>query len=157
MKKNTLYPMILILSLCAFQTTINAQVAVNVNLGSPPVWAKTAPVEVQYYYLPDIETYYDVPSHRYIYLRNGSWYRSTSLPPRYKSYDLYHSRPIYLTDYRGNTPYTFYKEHKVKYKGNGKWKRNGNDNGLHKGKDKGHDNGHNGKGKNKDNDHKGKK
>ena len=31
----------------AFNTS--AQVSVNVNIGTPPVWAPAAPVEVQYY------------------------------------------------------------------------------------------------------------
>ena len=114
-------------------TGMSAQVSVNVNLGGPPVWAPAAPVEVQYYYLPDIEVYYDAPAHRYIYLNNGAWIRSSNLPNRYRGYDLYHARPVYLTDYRGNQPYLFYKQHKVKYKGNGKWKGN-------HGKSKGHGN-----------------
>ena len=87
-----------------------------------PVWAKAAPVNVNYYYLPDIETYYDVPAQRYIYLKNGSWVRNSALPARYKGYNMYQSNPVYLTDYRGNAPYTLYKVHKVKYKGKGRWK-----------------------------------
>jgi len=31
-----------------------AQVSVNVNFGTPPVWAPADRVEVQYYYLPEI-------------------------------------------------------------------------------------------------------
>jgi hypothetical protein len=87
-----------------------------------PVWAKAAPVNVNYYYLPDIQTYYDVPAKRYIYLNNGSWVRTSALPARYKGYNLYNSNPVFLKDYKGNSPYTLYKVHKVKYKGNGKWK-----------------------------------
>jgi hypothetical protein len=117
---------VLIAGMLFFITTgVTAQVAVNVNLGTPPVWAPAAPVEVQYYYLPDIEVYYDVPAHRYVYLNNGVWIRSSNLPKRYRGYDLYHSRPVYLRGYKGNQPYVYYKQHKVKYKGNGKW-NNGN-------------------------------
>lgn len=105
-----------------------SQVSVDIHVG-PPAWAPAAPVAVQYYYLPDIGVYYDVPAQRYIYLRRGAWVRSAVLPGRYRGYDLYHSHPVYLTDYRGNAPYVYYSEHRVKYKGNGKWKRNGHDNG----------------------------
>jgi len=124
---------IFIAGLLFFATTeINAQVSVGINIG-PPVWAAGAPAEVHYYYLPDIGVYYDVPSRQYIYLRRGAWVRATVLPARYNGYDLYHSHPVYLTDYRGNTPYVLYKEHRVKYKGNGwkskEWKKNGHDNG----------------------------
>lgn len=131
-----------------FMVAVNsqAQVSVNVNIGTPPVWAPAAPVAVQYYYLPDIQVYYDVPAQRYIYLRNGSWFRSAALPSRYRGYDLYHGHTVYLTDYRGHRPYEFYKVHKGKYKGNG-WKSNGHDNGNH-GNGKGHGNG-NGHGKGK--------
>lgn len=133
----------LLLLVALFLVTVSgqAQVSVNVNIGTPPVWAPAAPVEVHYYYLPDIEVYYDVPARRYIYLRNGRWIRSAALPARYRGYDLYHGQTIYLTDYRGNAPYVYYKTHKVKYKGNHAWRNNGNNgngngngNGKHKGK-----------------------
>jgi hypothetical protein len=118
-----------------FTIAMNGQVTVGAHF-APPVWAPKAPPTVKYYYLPDIETYYDVPAKNYIYLSNGTWVRTTVLPASYKEYNLANSHPVYLTDYRGNTPYVLYKEHKVKYKKNG-WKRNGNDNGLHKGQNKG--------------------
>ncbi len=110
-----------------------AQAVVNINYGPPPIWAPKAPAAVQYYYLPDIGTYYDVPHKSYVYQNRGVWVRTKALPARYRVYDLYHSRPVYLTNYRGNTPYVYYKQHKVKYKGNGNWKQNGHDNGHHKG------------------------
>lgn len=116
-------------------TTGKSQVSVNVNIGTPPVWAPAAPVDVHYYYLPDIEVYYDVPARRYIYLHHGRWHRSAALPARYRGYDLYRGRTIYLTDYRGNRPYAYFKQHKVKYRGNGHWN---NGHGKGKGKGRGH-------------------
>jgi hypothetical protein len=50
---------------------LNAQVRVNVNLGTPPVWAPSDRVQSQYYYLPEVDAYYDVPASRFIYLNNG--------------------------------------------------------------------------------------
>ncbi|MFN3755053.1 hypothetical protein [Flavobacterium sp.] len=116
---------ILLMAVLMVTVSSQAQVSVNVNVGTPPVWAPAAPVEVRYYYIPDIEVYYDVPASRYIYLRNGKWHRSAALPAHYRGYDLRGGRTIYLTDYRGNAPYTLYKTHKVKYKGNGHWKNKG--------------------------------
>ncbi|WP_333693567.1 hypothetical protein [Flavobacterium sp.] len=98
---------------------IQAQVSVNINLGTPPVWAPADRIEVQYYYLPEIDVYYDVPAERFIYIRNGRWHRSAALPARYRSYNLRGSNIVYLTDYRGNAPYKFHKQHKVKYRNNG--------------------------------------
>jgi hypothetical protein len=122
-----------------FITAGNAQIVkVNNTYGpKPPTWAPKAPTTVKYYYLPDIQTYYDVPAQRYIYYNNGTWTRTAALPAYYRGYDLKNGKTVYLTDYKGNTPYVLFKEHKVKYKGNGQWKRNGHDNGLHKGQYKG--------------------
>ena len=135
----------------------NAQIVKVDNHYGPPVWAPKAPATVKYYYLPDIQTYYDVPAQRYIYNNNGTWVRTASLPTYYKGYNLRSGRTVYLTDYRGNTPYILYNQHIVKYKGNGKWKRNDHDNGLHKGQNKQHyeDNDDHGKGHGKG--HHGKK
>lgn len=113
-----------------------SNVKVQAAAASTPVWAKAAPANVNYYYLPDINTYYDAPSKVYIYQRDGKWVRTSTLPARYRNYNLASGQTVYLTDYRGNTPYTLYKVHKVKYKGRG-WKENGHDNGKHKGHHKG--------------------
>ena len=92
-----------------------AQVSINVNFGTPPVWAPAERVEVQYYYLPDIDCYYDVPSAMFIYIRNGKWFRSASLPYRYRNYNLRGGQVVYLTDYRGNSPYIYHSKHREKY------------------------------------------
>ncbi|MFN3969490.1 hypothetical protein [Flavobacterium sp.] len=142
----------LLITLMAFTVSSQAQVSVNVNLGKPPVWAPAAPVNTKYYYIPDIETYYDVSAQRYIYLRNGRWHRSAALPAHYRGYDLYKGKTVFLTDYRGNRPYAYYKTHKVKYKGNGNWKNkayNKNAPGKGNGKYKGHPGKGNGNGKGK--------
>ena len=92
-----------------------AQISVQVNLGTPPVWAPADRVETQYYYLPEVDAYYDVPSERFIYISNGAWIRSVKLPYRYRNYNLRQGKVIYLTDYRGNSPYQYHKKHKIKY------------------------------------------
>ncbi|MCF6132207.1 hypothetical protein [Flavobacterium wongokense] len=139
MRKLTYY---IITALLFAANSMNAQAEkVNHTYGpaqtKPPVWAPKAPTTVRYYYLPDIQTYYDASSQRYIYNNNGTWTRTAALPAYYRGYDLRNGNTVYLSDYKGNTPYVLFNEHKVKYKGNGKWKRNGHDNGLHKGQHKG--------------------
>lgn len=94
---------------------MNAQVSVNVNIGSPPAWGPAGYSEVRYYYLPDIDTYYDVSNGQYIYVNNGGWTRATVLPAAHRRYNLYNGYKVVLTDYRGATPYIYYKTHKVKY------------------------------------------
>jgi hypothetical protein len=44
-----------------------AQVRVNINIGSQPVWGPVGYDHVDYYYLPDIETYYYVPTRQFVY------------------------------------------------------------------------------------------
>ena len=57
-----------------------AQVSVGINIGSQPTWGPVGYDYVDYYYLPDIETYYYVPKHQFVYLSNGKWIFATSLP-----------------------------------------------------------------------------
>lgn len=38
-----------------------AQVSLNINIGSQPVWGPTGYDHVDYYYFPDIDAYYYVP------------------------------------------------------------------------------------------------
>jgi hypothetical protein len=130
--------LLLLVSIAFFSTTnTNAQVSVNVNVGTPPVWAPAERVETQYYYLPEIDTYYDVPQRKYIYLSNNGWVRSSSLPARHRNYNLRGGEVVYITDYRGNSPYVYHKKHKTKYyhpsnhgnhKSNGKGKGHGKKN-----------------------------
>ncbi len=93
-----------------------AQVSVNVNIPRP-AWGPVVTTQ-EYYFLPDVNAYYDIPRGQFIYLNNGTWIRAKALPARYRSYNLNSGRVIILNDYRGRTPYVNYKVHKVKYKGN---------------------------------------
>jgi hypothetical protein len=118
----------------------HAQVSVNVNL-SPPGWGPAVTTE-EYYFLPDVNSYYDIRTRQFIYLNNGAWIRAGALPARYRTYNLNTGNVIVLHDYHGRTPYVNYSTHKVKYKGNngnhyGNGKGNGNGNGKAKGNGKG--------------------
>lgn len=93
----------------------HAQISVNVNIGTPPQWGPAGYSDVRYYYLPDVEAYYDISSSMFIYLNGGTWVHRRSLPSRCSNYDLYRGYKVVLTDYRGNAPYTYFKEHKIKY------------------------------------------
>ena len=85
----------------------------------PPPWAPEYqnPSRVQYYYMPDIETYYDVWNHEYIYLENGNWVFEPGLPPMYSGYDLY-SGHIVVLNYDARDPWRhheLYSSHYPKY------------------------------------------
>ncbi|WP_276090365.1 hypothetical protein [Pedobacter sp. JY14-1] len=91
-----------------------AQVSINVNIGSQPLWGPAGYDYADYYYLPEIETYYSVPRHQFIYLSNGQWVFSSGLPPRYAGYNLYRGYKVVLNSPR---PYRYFNDHKVKYAG----------------------------------------
>lgn len=104
------------LAMLFFASTANhAQVSVNVNLGTPPLWGPVGYSQVQYYYLPDVQAYYDIQTTQFIYYGDGRWIRSGYLPRQYRNYDLYSGYKVVLNDYHGTTPYRNYNTHKVKY------------------------------------------
>lgn len=98
-----------------FASEAQSQISVNVNLGTPPLWGPSDYSNVRYYYLPDVESYYDVKTSRFIYYSGNTWVHRKSLPNQYRNYDLYNGYKVVMTDYHGNAPYTYYKQHKVKY------------------------------------------
>jgi hypothetical protein len=100
-------------TLLFLSTETKAQVFVTA--GSPPPWGPAGYTGVRYYYLPGVESYYDVESSKFIYNSKGVWVHRSTLPGRYKRYDLYKGHKVVMKDYRGNTPYTYYVEHKKKY------------------------------------------
>ena len=53
-----------------------------------PEWAPPYSEGVRYYYLPDIEAYYDLSARQFVYLSNGRWYDSPQCPSVYAGFDL---------------------------------------------------------------------
>lgn len=103
------------------------RVGVNINIGDQPAWRPAGYDYVEYYYLPDIECYYYVPRHQFVYLSNGRWVFSASLPLRYRNYDLYGGYKVVV-----NRPHAYYyfEQDRVRY---AKMKKPHYDNGYHKG------------------------
>ena len=97
---------------------VTAQVSLNINIGSQPTWGPVGYDYVEYYYLPDIETYYYVPRRQFVYLSNGKWIFATALPTRYRSYNLYSGYKVVINQPR---PYLHFSTHKSTY---AKYKRN---------------------------------
>lgn len=96
-------------------SSIKAQVSVNVNIGAAPSWGPIGYSQVDYYYLPDIEAYYDIRRSQFIFFSNGNWIKSRYLPRQYRNYNLYTGYKVVLNDYHGSTPYYNFKNHKSKY------------------------------------------
>ncbi len=93
----------------------HSQVSISVNLGVQPSWGPAGYSSVDYYYLPDIEAYYDVRASQFIYINRGIWIRSRYLPRQYRNYDLDRGYKVVLNDYHGSRPYANYRYDRVKY------------------------------------------
>jgi hypothetical protein len=142
-----------------FAGTAQAQISLQVNIGAPPMWGPAGYTEVRYYYLPDVEAYYDIQASLFIYQSGTTWVHRTYLPSPYRDYDLYGGYKVVMSDYRGSTPYDNFNVYKVKYAKGNHWKSqktigekpgngNGNGNNGNGGNNGNHGNGNsNGNGK----------
>jgi len=148
------------------------RVGVDINIGTQPVWGPVGYDHVEYYYLPDIDAFYYVPNHQYIYQQRGRWIFSASLPYQYRNFDLYSGYKVVINEPRPYHNYETYRRKYAGYRGNhsqevirnsndsryfenrghpkyNEWKKEHHDNGRrgndgHKGNDHRRGNGHNG-------------
>lgn len=151
MKKLTILS-ILLLGVC-FSIRTQAQVSLSVNLGVQPDWGPSGYNHVDYYYIPDMDAYYDVNSRIYIYQDGGRWVRRSYVPARYRNVDLYRVHKVVINErdpWRRHTTYrTQYRSYSGKY--DQQPIRAHHDNGNHNG-NRGYNNGNHGnRGYNNDN------
>jgi hypothetical protein len=107
--------LVIIVTVMLFAGATKAQVSVNVSVGAPPLWGPAGYTDVRYYYLPDVESYYDIQAAQFICLVDGNWLHRTYLPSPYKNYDLYAGYKVVIMDYNGSAPYKYFPDHKSKY------------------------------------------
>ena len=98
-----------------FAGSMQGQVSLRLNIGTPPEWGPAGYSGVRYYYLPDIESYYDVNNSMFIYFQDHRWIHSRHLPARYRNYDLYGGYKVVINDYHGNYPYVHFRENRMRY------------------------------------------
>lgn len=82
-----------------------AQVSININIGSQPAWGPTGFDHADYYYLPDVNCYYDVTRAQFIYQNGNNWIYGNSLPSRYRGVNLYNTYKVVVnrpTPFRNN-------------------------------------------------------
>ena len=96
-------------------SSMQGQISVSLHLGTPPQWGPAGYENAHYYYLPDVEAYYDIDASRFIYFDGRTWVHRTYLPGRYRNYDLYNGYKVVMTDYHGNRPYNNFREYRHKY------------------------------------------
>ena len=84
----------------------------NANLGLQPGWGPTGYDHVEYYYVPDIDAFYSVPHHKFIYFERGRWITCSSLPARFGDVNLYKSFIVVVPE---TTPFRYHTMYKEKY------------------------------------------
>jgi hypothetical protein len=113
-----IYPIALLAIIFLFNCA-DAQVSVSVNIGFQPVWGPVGYDYVDYYYMPDVEAYYYVPRHQFIYMERGAWITRTSLPARYAKVNLYQTYKVVINEPTPYKHHDVYKAKYVSYKGQG--------------------------------------
>jgi len=95
-----------------FQTaSAQLRVSLRVNIATQPVWGPVGYDHVEYYYMPDIEAYYYVPTRQYIYMQRGRWIFAASLLTRFH-YEIYTRYKLVVNEPR---PYRHDESYRTKY------------------------------------------
>ncbi|MFD1870924.1 hypothetical protein [Hymenobacter bucti] len=87
----------------------HAQGRGNAQFGRP-AWGPATPAGAQYYYVPEIDGYYDLAARNYMVQRNGRWVAVATVP----GYNTANFHPV-VVDYRGRQPWTQYRDHHARY------------------------------------------
>jgi hypothetical protein len=111
--KKFIFTAAILISCLSFKLA-NAQVhlSVGVNIGAQPDWGPVGYDHADYYYMPDIGVYYDVPAHQYVYLSNNVWVRRPYLPDTYRNYDIYHGYKVVVNRPQ---PWRYDADYRVRY------------------------------------------
>ncbi|MCD8305717.1 MAG: hypothetical protein LUC49_03535 [Prevotella sp.] len=91
-----------------------AQISININIGKQPSWGPSGYDYAQFYFIPELNIYYDVEAALFYYLSGSTWVGAKYLPLKYKKYDLSSMYKVVMNDV--TTPWLNNKEHKKTYK-----------------------------------------
>lgn len=110
--------LIVALSLLAgLQQAAHAQISVNINIGAQPVWGPVGYDYAEYYYLPDLGCYYDIPRREWVYFDRGRWITTATAPVRFGNYDLYRVHKVVINEPRPWLKDQFYRQKYGSWKG----------------------------------------
>jgi hypothetical protein len=73
----------------------------------------TSYFESQYYYLPEIDLYYDIVNRWYIYFERNRWVYNSELPAMYRGYNLARGYKVLINEYK---PYLHASEYREQYR-----------------------------------------
>lgn len=109
--KKLLYLTLILGGLFVTQTS-KAQISVNINIGSQPLWGPVGYDYVRFYYIPEIDVYYNVASHKYTYFHGNRWVTKSKLPGRYRNVNLYNTYKVVIND---RDPWRQHSHHRNSY------------------------------------------
>ena len=152
MKNRLAFAFLLFGSTVTFQNIAQAQVQVNVNLGTPVSQSPWYATDDNYYYLPEQGVYYNVPKRVYVFPEGNQWVYAPNLPARYNGYGYGKSHYVQVRDrspfnnhnvYAGKFGSDYNDDHVIYYRDQDLKKGNGNNkygdkNGRGNGKKNGH-------------------
>jgi len=82
-------------------TKVEAQINININIDLHPAWGPSGYDYAEYYYIPEINVYYDVINRLFIYPHGRRWISAMYLPAAYHYYDFY---SLYKAIWQGLSP-----------------------------------------------------
>ena len=97
--------------------TASAQLSVQINIGNQPAWGPVGYNYARYYYLPEINAYYDINAQRFMYMDRGRWITARHLPPAYGRINLYNTYKVVV-----NRNYVPYRDNRMDIVNYGKYK-----------------------------------
>ncbi|MBK6828894.1 MAG: hypothetical protein KAX45_08725 [Chitinophagaceae bacterium] len=129
MKKILLLSGFILGSILFQEASAQLRISIRANIGSQPVWGPSGYDRAEYYYLPEIDVFYNVSRRQYVYEQRGRWVFSASLPRQYRNYDLYSGYKVVVND---NRPYRNAGMYRTKY---ATYKNNHNQESIRNSKD----------------------
>src|SRR5688572_12571265 len=83
-----------------FSIPAKSEVTLNLNFGLP-AWGPAGYENERYYYLPDVQSYYDTRWGMFVYYDDGRWIHRSQLPAIYINYNLFNGYKVVMAGHRG--------------------------------------------------------
>lgn len=117
MKRLIMMSVILASSFIYKAADAQVRVNLNINMASQPKWVQSNHAQVNYYYLPDLDMYYNVPERSYTYPQGNRWVTVNALPLKYRNYDFGRGYKVVVNE---RNPWNNHVQYKNRYAKNKK-------------------------------------
>jgi hypothetical protein len=87
-------------------------ISLGANIVAQPEWGPVGYSHAEYYYMPDVDAYYDVPNHQYVYRENNVWVHRPYLQAQYRNYDVYHGYKVVVNE---RNPWRHHEDIRARY------------------------------------------